>query len=84
MKFKSALNVMLKFIVAVIPMKFKSALNVMLKSAVAVTALGSLPAFAAVDTGELDAAKADAIAVCAIVFGILVAIAAYKYVKRAL
>jgi len=44
----------------------------------------SVPAFAAVDTTELDGAKADAMAVCAIVFGILVAIAAYKYVKRAL
>lgn len=50
----------------------------------AAVSLGSIPAFAAVDTAELDSAKADAIAVCVIVFGILVAIAAYKYVKRAL
>lgn len=54
------------------------------KAAVAATSLMSVPAFAAVDTTELDSAKADAIAVCVIVFGILVAIAAYKYVKRAL
>ena len=52
--------------------------------AVALASAVAVPAFAAVDTTELDAAKADAVAVCVIVFGILVAIAAYKYVKRAL
>lgn len=52
--------------------------------AAATVTLLSVPAFAAVDTTELASAKADAIAVCVIVFGILVAIAAYKYVKRAL
>lgn len=52
--------------------------------AVAATGLMAVPAFAAVDTTELEAAKADAIAVCVIVFGIIIAIAAYKYVKRAL
>jgi hypothetical protein len=51
---------------------------------VSAASLASVPAFAAVDTTELDSAKADATAVCVIVFGILVAIAAYKYVKRAL
>lgn len=51
---------------------------------VGAASLASVPAFAAVDTAELTSAKADAIAVCVIVFGILVAIAAYKYVKRAL
>lgn len=52
--------------------------------AAATATLLSVPAFAAVDTTELDSAKGDAIAVCVIVFSILVAIAAYKYVKRAL
>ncbi|UYP28530.1 major capsid protein [Pseudomonas sp. Z8(2022)] len=54
------------------------------QAAVAATSLLAVPAFAAVDTTELDGAKTDAMAVCAIVFGILVAIAAYKYVRRAL
>lgn len=54
------------------------------QAAVAATSLLAVPAFAAIDTTELDAAKTDAVTVCTVVFGILVAIAAFKYVRRAL
>lgn len=54
------------------------------KVAVAATSLMAVPAFAAIDTTELTTAKTDALAVCALVFGIIIAIAAYKYVRRAL
>ena len=55
-----------------------------LGAAAAIGLLTTQQAFAAFDGAELEAAKADAIEAGTIVLGILVAIAAFKYIRRAL
>ena len=49
-----------------------------------VLVVSSVPAFAAMDLTALDGAKSDIALVGAAVFGVLVAIAAFKYVRRLL
>ncbi len=49
-----------------------------------VFALAPLSAFAAVDTAPIDAAKADVTAVGVAVFAVMVGIAVYRWIRRAL
>lgn len=62
-------------------------LRMFASSVFAMLAAVSVPAFAAIDTAtstELSTAKADVLLIGALVFGIAIAVALYKWFKRAL